>query len=98
MGSSYFDWQGSLPMASRITLELETPGDSRTMFRVYVDDDLVGESLTAVQAHILVGRALDRISLPQVRRAGITQPTGEQSNTNGTNNDQLVDSHEDVGK
>jgi hypothetical protein len=35
------------------------------MFRVYVDDDLIGKSLTAVQAHILVGRALDRISLPR---------------------------------
>ena len=49
-------------MANRIILELETPGDSRTMFRVLIDDALVGENLTAVQAHIIVGQALDQIT------------------------------------
>ena len=49
-------------MANRSILELETPGDSRTMFRVLVDGALVGENLTAAQAHIIVSQALDRIT------------------------------------
>jgi hypothetical protein len=54
-------------MISRIVLELENPGDSRTMFRIFIDDALVGENLTAVQAHIIVGEALDRITIPRRR-------------------------------
>jgi len=42
----------------RIVLELETPGDSRTMFRPLLDNAVVGENLTAVQAHVLVGEIL----------------------------------------
>jgi hypothetical protein len=52
-------------MINRIVLELETPGDSRTLFRLSVGDNVVGESLTAVQAHILIGEVLDRIALPR---------------------------------
>jgi hypothetical protein len=52
-------------MIHRILVELETPGDSRTMFRLVIDDKAVGEGLTAVQAHILVGEVLDRITLPR---------------------------------
>jgi hypothetical protein len=52
-------------MISRIILELENPGDSRTMFRIFIDGALVGENLTAVQAHIIVGEALDRITIPR---------------------------------
>jgi hypothetical protein len=51
-------------MISRIILELESPGDSWTMFRIVIDDLLFGENLTAVQAHIIVGEALDRITDP----------------------------------
>ena len=49
----------------RIVVELETPGDSRTMFRLGLDDKIVGENRTAVQTHLLVGEILDRISIPQ---------------------------------
>jgi hypothetical protein len=49
----------------RIVVELETPGDSRTMFRLGLDDKIIGENLTAVQAHLLVGEILDRISIPR---------------------------------
>jgi hypothetical protein len=54
-------------MIGRILVELETPGDSRTLFRLLIDDKVVGRGLTAVQAHILVGEVLDRISLPRQR-------------------------------
>jgi hypothetical protein len=49
----------------RIVVELETPGDSRSRFRLRLDDKVVGENLTAVQAHLLVGEILDRITLPR---------------------------------
>ena len=49
----------------RIVIELETPGDSRSQFRLRLDDKVVGENLTAVQAHLLVGEILDRITLPR---------------------------------
>jgi hypothetical protein len=38
------------------------------MFRLGLDDKIIGENLTAVQAHLLVGEILDRISIP--RRSG----------------------------
>lgn len=44
---------------------LETPGDSRTMFRLLLGNAVVGENLTAVQAHVLVGEILDRITVPR---------------------------------
>jgi hypothetical protein len=53
----------------RIIIEAETPGDSRTMFRLLLDDRVVGENLTAAQAHLLTGEVLDRITLPR-RREG----------------------------
>jgi hypothetical protein len=49
----------------RIVIELEAPGDSRSLFRLRLDDKVVGEYLTAVQAHLLVGEILDRITLPR---------------------------------
>ena len=52
-------------MVTRIVVELETPGDSRTMFRVLIDGKLIAEGLTAVQAHIVVGEALNRITVPE---------------------------------
>ena len=54
-------------MIGRISVELETPGDSRTMFRLRIDDKVVANGLTAVQAHLLVGEVLDRITLPRRR-------------------------------
>ena len=49
----------------RIVIELESPGDSRSLFRLRLDNKVVGENLTAVQAHLLVGEILDRITLPR---------------------------------
>ena len=54
-------------MIGRISVELETPGDSRTMFRLRIDEKVVADGLTAAQAHILLGEALDRITLPRRR-------------------------------
>ena len=52
-------------MVKRILVELETPGDSRSMFRLLLDNEIVGENLTAVQAHLLIGEVFDRIALPR---------------------------------
>jgi hypothetical protein len=49
----------------RIVIETETPGDSRTMFRVRMDDLVIGQNLTAAQAHLIVGEVLDRMTLPR---------------------------------
>jgi len=53
-----------------IAIEAELPGDSRTMFRLRVNGKIIGERLTAAQAHLLVGDVLERIVLPnKARRA-----------------------------
>jgi hypothetical protein len=49
----------------RIAIELETPGDSRTMFRLLVDEKLIAEGMTAAQTHVLVGDILERLALPK---------------------------------
>ena len=49
----------------RIVIELESPGDSRSLFRLRLDDKVAGENLTAAQTHLLVGEILDRITLPR---------------------------------
>ena len=46
-------------------IETETPGNSRTMFRVRMDDLVIGENLTAAQANLIVGEVLGRITLPR---------------------------------
>jgi hypothetical protein len=38
------------------------------MFQLSIDDRIVGESLTAAQAHLLIGEILERIALPTSRR------------------------------
>jgi hypothetical protein len=52
-------------MIERIVIETEALGDSRTMFRVRMDDLVIGQNLTAAQAHLIVGEVLDRITLPR---------------------------------
>ena len=52
-------------MVRQIVIEAETPGDSRTMFRLRIDASSIAEGLTAVQAHVLVGEILERIALPK---------------------------------
>jgi MFS transporter, DHA1 family, inner membrane transport protein len=44
----------------RITIELKTPSDSRTLFRVLVGESELGQGLTAIQTHLLVGELLCR--------------------------------------
>ncbi|HLW92782.1 MAG TPA: hypothetical protein VKS78_15980 [Roseiarcus sp.] len=48
-----------------ITIEAETPGDSRTLFRVIFNGTVVATGLTAAQAHLIVGDALAKIALPR---------------------------------
>jgi hypothetical protein len=52
-------------MLRQIVVEVETPDDSRTMFGLRIDANVIAESLTAVQAHLLIGEILDRIALPR---------------------------------
>jgi hypothetical protein len=60
-----FPFEGSLSMVKQIVIEAETPGDSRTMFRVRIDTNVIARTLAAVQAHLVVGEILDRIALPK---------------------------------
>jgi hypothetical protein len=60
-----FSKRMGMPMIGHIVVELEAPGDSRSMFRLLMDSTVVAEGLTAAQAHILVGEVLDRITLPR---------------------------------
>ena len=53
-----------MSVPATIGIEAELAGDSRTMFRLRVNGRIVGESLTAAQAHLLVGDVLERIVLP----------------------------------
>jgi hypothetical protein len=66
-------------MVRQIAIELETPGDSRTMFRLRIDASLIAEDLTAAQAHVLIGEILERITLPK-SSAGAS-PTTESDAT-----------------
>ena len=58
----------------RVVVELETPDDSRTMFQLGLDDKIIGENLTAVQAHLLVGEILNRILYRDDRRTVVVVP------------------------
>jgi hypothetical protein len=51
-----------------IGIEWQTIGDPAAMFRLRIDDKVVGENLTAAQAHLLVGEILERIVLPNKKR------------------------------
>jgi hypothetical protein len=64
-----------------IRVESETPGDSRTMFRLRIGEKMVGENLTAMQAHLLVGEILQRIVLgrPMILRDAVTSAEPEQT-------------------
>ncbi|HLW93081.1 MAG TPA: hypothetical protein VKS78_17505 [Roseiarcus sp.] len=55
-------------MPNSITVQPQNPGDSATMFRLWIDGKVVGESLTAAQTHLLVGEILERIALPRIGR------------------------------
>ena len=38
------------------------------MFRVRIDDLVLGQNLTLAQAHLIVGEVLDRITLPRLAK------------------------------
>jgi hypothetical protein len=48
----------------KIIIETETPNDSGSLFRVFVEGKTVGERLTTVQTHILNGDILERFAAP----------------------------------
>ena len=64
-------------MVRQIVIEAETPGDFRTMFRLRIDASSIAESLTAVQAHVLVGGILERIAVPKSSGQPETAPASE---------------------
>jgi hypothetical protein len=61
-------------MIERIVIEIETPGDARTMFRVLMDNLVIGQNLTAAQAYLIVGEVLDRITLPRPTKSFQSSP------------------------
>jgi hypothetical protein len=46
----------------QIVIEAETPDDSRTMFRLCVDQAVAAEGLTSAQAQLAVGEILEDIT------------------------------------
>jgi hypothetical protein len=65
-------------MLRQIVIEVETLGDSRTMFSLRIDANVISEDLTAEQARLVVGTILERIALP--RPAKSTSSGGSGSN------------------
>jgi hypothetical protein len=63
-------------MFQKIVIEAYPADDSRSVFRLRVDMNIIAEVVTAAQAHYLVGEILDRIRLPTptatLRRAGVS--------------------------
>jgi hypothetical protein len=59
---------------SEICIQAETPGDSASLFRLLIDQKIVGESLTAAQAHLLVGEILGRVALPAQDKVPLDKP------------------------
>ena len=55
----------------RVLLEAETPQDPGSLFRVSVNGHQLAAGLTAVQAHVLVGDALEVFLLPSRSRTGV---------------------------
>ena len=50
-------------------IETETPGDSRTMFRVEMDRLVIGENPTAAHAHLIAGEVLDELRCAKTHSA-----------------------------
>jgi len=62
-----------------IGIEWQTAGDPAAMLRLKIDDRVVGENLTAAQAHLLVGEILERIVLPNKPRKPQRQAIAENA-------------------
>jgi hypothetical protein len=69
---------GNIARIERIVIALETPGDSRSMFRLLLDDALIGENLTAAQVHLLVGEILERITVPGAKHVAAGSPSTDK--------------------
>ena len=69
----------------QIVIEAETPDDSRTMFRIRVDETVEAEGLTSAQAQIAVGEILEEITAMEKPefpdpRPHFTEPPSEAGN------------------
>jgi hypothetical protein len=60
----------------RIVIEPETPGDSRSLFRLLVGEKVIAEGMTAAQAHILIGDILEKMTLPKKTAAAKEKAVG----------------------
>jgi hypothetical protein len=49
----------------RIIIEPETPGESRSLFRLLVGEKVIAGGMTAAQTHILIGDILEKMALPE---------------------------------
>jgi hypothetical protein len=47
-------------MLWKFSVEAKKPGDSRTVYRLRIDDTVIADRLTTAQAEFLVGEILDR--------------------------------------
>ena len=49
---------------AKVCFEAQSPGDSRSLFRLRIDEKLIAENLTAAQLHLLIGEILQLLTLP----------------------------------
>ena len=63
----------------QLLLEAEDPKNSRSLFRVALNGKVIARSLTAAQAHLIVGDALEAFVMPGARRRReeVTEPGGD---------------------
>ena len=52
----------------QLVLEAEEPGNPRSLFRVTLNGKVIARSLTAAQAHLIVGDVLEAFVVPSARR------------------------------
>jgi hypothetical protein len=62
----------------RIVIELEIPGDSRSLFRLRLDNKIVGENFTAVQTHLLPARFSTELHCRGQRRESLGRKFDER--------------------
>jgi hypothetical protein len=63
----------------QLVLEAEEAGNPRSLFRVTLNGRVIARSLTAAQAHLIVGDALEAFVMPSARRRReeVTEPGGD---------------------
>jgi hypothetical protein len=49
---------------AKVSFEAQSPGDSRSLFRLRIDEKLIAENLTAAQLLLLIGEILQLVTLP----------------------------------